>query len=227
MVWRLAGREPGSYELRLIDDYGFATTKSLVVSDRVVRRSPIKVSSSDWLGQIAYPAETPVPKDGPIEKIELAYPEADVNLLGWKTHWLIAFVLLTIVFAFALRGPLRRHLLGPLHGHGRRFPSPFGVHYPIVRSTLLGKEYPMPSSTLTSKGQITIPKEVRDTLDIRAGDRVAFILRSDGVVELRPETVDLRTLYGALKRSGKRVSIEQMNRDIAESVVESQSSRRR
>ena len=106
MVWRLAGREPGSYELRLVDDSGFETTKSLVVSDRVVRRSPIKVSSSDWLGQIAYPAETPVPKDGPIEKIELAYPEADVNLLGWQTHWLIAFVLLTIVFAFALRGPL-------------------------------------------------------------------------------------------------------------------------
>ena len=81
MVWRLGGREPGSYELRLIDDSGFETTKSLVVSDRVVRRSPIKVNSGDWLGQIAYPAETPVPADGPIEKIELAYPEADVELL--------------------------------------------------------------------------------------------------------------------------------------------------
>jgi hypothetical protein len=29
-----------------------------------------------------------------------------VNLLGWRTHWLIAFLVLTIVFAFALRGPL-------------------------------------------------------------------------------------------------------------------------
>lgn len=106
LVWRLGGREPGSYQLRLVDDSGFETTKSLVVSDRVVRRSPIKVNSGDWLGQIAYPGETPVPKDGPIEKIELAYREADVSFFGWKTHWLIAFVLLTIVFAFALRGPL-------------------------------------------------------------------------------------------------------------------------
>jgi hypothetical protein len=106
MVWRIAAREPGSYELRLIDDSGFETTKSMVVSDRVVRRSPIKVSSGDWLGQIAYPAETPVPAKGPIEKIELAYPAAGVNLLGWRTHWLIAFLVLTIVFAFALRGPL-------------------------------------------------------------------------------------------------------------------------
>jgi hypothetical protein len=72
----------------------------------VVRRSPIKVNSGDWLGQIAYPAETPVPKDGPIERIELAYTEADVDFFGWRTHWLIAFLILTIVFAFALRGPL-------------------------------------------------------------------------------------------------------------------------
>ena len=50
--------------------------------------------------------ETPVPADGPIETIELAYPEAEVSLFGWNTHWLIAFLLLTIVFAFALRGPL-------------------------------------------------------------------------------------------------------------------------
>ena len=106
MVWRVSGQKPGSYQLRLVGDSGFETSKSMVVSDRVVRRSPLKVDAGDWLGQIAYPAETPVPKDGPIEKIELAYPEADVNLLGWRTHWLIAFVLLTIVFAFALRGPL-------------------------------------------------------------------------------------------------------------------------
>ena len=106
MVWRLAGREAGTYELKLVDGSGFETTKSMVVSDRVVRRSPIKVSGGDWLGQIAYPVETPVPEDGPIESIELAYPEADVDFFGWQTHWLIAFLVLTIVFAFALRRPL-------------------------------------------------------------------------------------------------------------------------
>jgi hypothetical protein len=106
MVWRVAAREAGTYELRFVGADGFTTTKSLVASHRIVRRSPIKPSSDDWLGQIAYPAETPVPADGPIERIELAYPAAVVNLLGWNTHWLIAFVLLTIVLAFALRGPL-------------------------------------------------------------------------------------------------------------------------
>ena len=87
----------------------------------------------------------------------------------------------------------------------------------------------MPSSTLTSKGQVTIPKEVRDALGVRAGDRVSFVVRDDDVVELRPETLDLRTLYGALKRVGKAVSVEQMNRDIADAVAEPtpKSSRRR
>ena len=106
LVWRLGAREPGSYELRLVDGSGFETTKTIVVSDRVVRRSPIKVRSGDWWGQIAYPVESPLDADGPIETIEVAYPEAEVSLLGWETHWLIAFVLLTVVFAFALRGPL-------------------------------------------------------------------------------------------------------------------------
>ena len=77
----------------------------------------------------------------------------------------------------------------------------------------------MPTATLTSKGQVTIPQEIREALGIRAGDRVSFVLRDD-VVELRPETLDLRSLYGMLKRTGKPVSIEQMNRDIAAAAAE-------
>ena len=106
MVWRVRALEPGSHEIRLVGGDGFATEKTVVVSDRVVRRSPLKVNGADWWGQIAYPAEAPVPSDGPVESIAVAYPEAEVSLLGWRTHWLIAFLVLTIVFAFALRGPM-------------------------------------------------------------------------------------------------------------------------
>lgn len=106
VVWRVAARAPGRHQLRLVGAGGFEATKTLVVSDRVVRRSPIKVNGGDWWGQLAYPAEAPLPADGPIESIEVAYRDAEVSLLGWRTHWLIAFLLLTIVFAYALRGPL-------------------------------------------------------------------------------------------------------------------------
>jgi antitoxin PrlF len=79
----------------------------------------------------------------------------------------------------------------------------------------------MPGSTLTTKGQVTVPKPVRDALGVHAGDRLSFVVREDGVVELRPETVDLKDLYGILKYSGKAVSVEEMDEGIAEGAAES------
>lgn len=80
----------------------------------------------------------------------------------------------------------------------------------------------MPTSTLSSKGQVTIPKEVRDALRIDTGDRVLFVVREDGVVELRPETVDLLDLVGILEPpDGRHVTIEEMNEGIGQAVAES------
>lgn len=73
----------------------------------------------------------------------------------------------------------------------------------------------MPFSTMTSKGQITVPKTIRDALRLDTGDRVQFRLRDDGVVELTPETGDLSALFGILKPTSKKhVSIEEMQRAI-------------
>lgn len=79
----------------------------------------------------------------------------------------------------------------------------------------------MTTATITSKGQITIPKEVRDSLRIGAGDRVTFLIREDGVVELRPETIDLADLYGILAPARRKVSVEEMNRDVERANAES------
>ena len=79
----------------------------------------------------------------------------------------------------------------------------------------------MPGSALTTKGQVTIPKPVRDALGVHAGDRVSFLVRDDGVVELRPETVDLKDLYAMLKYRGEPVTVEEMDQGIAETAVES------
>lgn len=78
----------------------------------------------------------------------------------------------------------------------------------------------MPAATVTSKGQITIPREVRHALRLGTGQRVAFIVRDDGVVELRPETVDLKDLYGLLKPKGKALTIEQMSESIGAAVTD-------
>lgn len=70
----------------------------------------------------------------------------------------------------------------------------------------------MPSATLTSKGQLTLPKAIRDLLRLGAGDRVDFIVKDDRTVVLRPATVDVHELKGLLHKKGiKPLSIEQMN----------------
>lgn len=73
----------------------------------------------------------------------------------------------------------------------------------------------MPSASLTSKGQVTIPKVIRDLLKVRTGDRLDFVVEGDRVL-VRPGTRDLRTLRGILHRPGRKpVSVEAMNAAVA------------
>ena len=73
----------------------------------------------------------------------------------------------------------------------------------------------MPSATVSSKGQVTIPKEVREALRVDTGDRLRFVVRDDGVVELQPETVNLLDLVGLLEPPrGKHLTTEEMNAGI-------------
>jgi antitoxin PrlF len=73
----------------------------------------------------------------------------------------------------------------------------------------------MPSSTLTSKGQTTVPKEIRDYLKLQTGDQIDFLIRSDGAVVMRPATLHVRELKGILHRKNmKPVSVDAMNETI-------------
>ena len=86
----------------------------------------------------------------------------------------------------------------------------------------------MPIATVTSKGQITIPKDVRDRLGLEAGDRVVFVLESDKDVVLKPAKTDVRELHGMLQRPARRSrSVEEMDEAIARVVKEKIVRRRR
>ena len=68
----------------------------------------------------------------------------------------------------------------------------------------------MVQSRVTSKGQTTLPKPVREALGLRPGDRVRYFVFDDGVriVAVRP----LRRLFGAFPHDGPVVSLEDMER---------------
>lgn len=74
----------------------------------------------------------------------------------------------------------------------------------------------MRHATLTSKGQVTIPKAVRDRLQLESGDRLNFIILEDGRVLLQPATLRVTDLKGILYKKGRRtVSVGEMNAAIA------------
>ena len=77
----------------------------------------------------------------------------------------------------------------------------------------------MTVAKITSKGQVTIPKPVRDVLGVRTGDRLVFLVRDDGVVEIRPRTRDLMSLAGIFEAGDAGVTVEEMDAAIGEAVV--------
>ena len=73
----------------------------------------------------------------------------------------------------------------------------------------------MATATLTSKGQITIPVEVREELGIDTGDRVEFVALAPGRYEFIAATQTVTALKGMFGKPRKTVSIEAMNAAIA------------
>jgi AbrB family looped-hinge helix DNA binding protein len=74
----------------------------------------------------------------------------------------------------------------------------------------------MASATITSKGQVTIPVQVREKLGLQPGDRIEFVEVEEGRFQLLPATRSIRELEGRYQGKVSRpVSIEEMNAAIA------------
>ena len=73
-------------------------------------------------------------------------------------------------------------------------------------------------SSITIKGQTTLPKAVRDSLAVKAGDKVRYAIVDEGVLimPVRPTS----RLFRSLKYDGPTVSVEEMDRAAAEGAIE-------
>ena len=78
----------------------------------------------------------------------------------------------------------------------------------------------MAAATVTSKGQVTIPREIREFLGVNEGSRLEFTLERDGTVRMRKLGQSLLRLAGRLKRPDvKAASIEEMRLSIADHLA--------
>lgn len=73
----------------------------------------------------------------------------------------------------------------------------------------------MSAATITSKGQITLPKVVRDRLGVKVGDKVEFVETEPGVFRVIAATRDVRALKGVIPKPATPVTVEEMGRVIA------------
>lgn len=78
----------------------------------------------------------------------------------------------------------------------------------------------MPTATMTSKGQVTIPHEVRKAMGLHSGSRVTFVPTGTGTYELVPETESITELKGAVRAPATPVSLAEMDQAVAEGAAE-------
>ena len=76
-------------------------------------------------------------------------------------------------------------------------------------------------ATLTSKGQLTLPKNIRTQFDLQPGDKLDFVILENGTVEVVPLKQPASKLRGILPKPPKAVSIDQMNEAIAAGAASS------
>ena len=69
-------------------------------------------------------------------------------------------------------------------------------------------------STITSKGQTTIPKNIREKLNLMTGDSIEYYVNNDNSITLYHSVLDITHLYGLMRKTDKNVSIEDMNKII-------------
>jgi len=74
-------------------------------------------------------------------------------------------------------------------------------------------------STVTSKGQTTVPKELRDALGIKAGTPLRWKLEN-GVLTVRPKTKRLEDFVPMAPPNDRHVTIEEMNEDIGRAIAD-------
>ena len=79
----------------------------------------------------------------------------------------------------------------------------------------------MTTSTLSRKGQTTIPMEIQRLLNLKPGDKIQYFVESDGRVSLVPKTLSFKNLKGVLPKPSKTMSIEEMDEVIRQRVARS------
>lgn len=101
--WRLRAVEPGSWGLIVMVN-NQAVSKRIVIGGRSLTRiSPARVARN-WIDQLLNPGEPAISANSAVKMIEIGYQARRMTIFGWRLHWLVVYLVLSVVFGFALKG---------------------------------------------------------------------------------------------------------------------------
>jgi hypothetical protein len=101
--WRIKAAGPGHHTLT-VRSGNAAVQKEIVIGGKWDRVSHLR--SGSLLDVLLYPGEDPIETDTGISSIEVTYPSLELELLGWKLHWMIIFIIFSLASAFLFRRSL-------------------------------------------------------------------------------------------------------------------------
>lgn len=100
--WRIKPHKEGEWELKIVQDKNIVE-KKMVVGDRFTSLAEKRLKGFSLAGML-YPAESLLPSNSFIKEIYLRYPKRELYFFGMNIHWLILFLVLSIISGFALKG---------------------------------------------------------------------------------------------------------------------------
>lgn len=102
--WRIRAEAPGAFAVR-VRAQGREYEKDIVVGTWGERVSMARVDGG-FLERLKNPGEPPLPEQAPVRAIRVNYPDTHLRAFGWAMVWLWPWLVLSMIFGYALKGPL-------------------------------------------------------------------------------------------------------------------------
>jgi uncharacterized membrane protein (DUF106 family) len=103
VVWRIKAVAEGTGRL-VLRTGGRTLEKTVTVGGRPLTKVSALASRGSFGKRVLYPGEAPLPAGTPVRSVELLYPAKSLVAFGLRVHWLVAYLVLSIVFGFAFKG---------------------------------------------------------------------------------------------------------------------------
>lgn len=105
--WRIRAQEPGRHSVRVTLGTEKETLEHVVLVGPAIAATPSLRTRLSAVDLLLYPGAAPIPDSASIEELRVQYPEQQIKFLGMQISWVVLFLVASLLFGFACKGPLK------------------------------------------------------------------------------------------------------------------------